>query len=404
MKLTARAVETAKPAAVRREIPDALMPSLYLVVQPSGTKSWAVRYRHNGTTRKFTLGSHPAIDLKAARALAGKALRAAAEGRDPGQEKAQARAARADTIDRAVAQFIERHCKRKNRPRTAQETERLLRLHVMPRWWGRAVSSITRRDVLDVLDRVVDAGAPIAANRVLAATRKLFNWLVARDIIAASPCAGVKPPTDERSRDRVLDDKELRAVWLAAEEIGLPFGAMVKVLVLTGQRRDEVARMEWSEIDFGDKLWTLPRERVKNDEKHEVPLSDAAIAVLKSVPRIAGSRYVFTTNGEAPSSGYSKGKRRLDALLSPDMPPWRLHDLRRTTASGMARLGINLPVIEKVLNHASGSFAGIVGVYQKHEFSEEKRRALDAWGGFVAGLAGDKARKNVVRLRKAQSS
>jgi integrase len=373
MKLTARAVETAKPAAVRREIPDALMPSLYLVVQPSGTKSWAVRYRHNGTTRKFTLGSHPAIDLKAARALAGKALRAAAEGRDPGQEKAQARAARADTIDRAVAQFIERHCKRKNRPRTAQETERLLRLHVMPRWRGRAVSSITRRDVLDVLDRVVDAGAPIAANRV----------------IATSPCAGVKPPTDERSRDRVLDDKELRAVWLAAEEIGWPFGAMVKVLILTGQRRDEVARMEWSEIDFGDKLWTLPRERVKNDEKHEVPLSDTAVAVLKSVPRIAGSRYVFTTNGEAPSSGYSKGKRRLDALLS-GMPPWRLHDLRRTTASGMARLGINLPVIEKVLNHASGSFAGIVGVYQKHGFSQEKRRALEAWAAFVAGLAGDK--------------
>jgi integrase len=389
MKLTARAVETAQPAAVRREIPDALMPSLYLVVQPSGTKSWAVRYRHNGATRKFTLGSHPAIDLKAARALAGKALRAAAEGRDPGQEKAQARAASADTIDRAVAQFIERHCKRKNRPRTAQETERLLRLHVMPRWRGRAVSSITRRDVLDVLDRVVDAGAPIAANRVLAATRKLFNWLLARDIIATSPCAGVKPPTDERSRDRVLDDKEVRAVWLTAEEIGWPFGAMVKVLVLTGQRRDEVARMEWSEIDFGDKLWTLPRERVKNDEKHEVPLSGAAIAVLKSVPRIAGSRYVFTTNGKAPSSGYSKGKRRLDALLS-DMPPWRLHDLRRTTASGMARLGINLPVIEKVLNHASGSFAGIVGVYQKHGFSQEKRRALEAWAAFVAGLAGDK--------------
>ena len=404
MKLTARAVETAKPAAVRREIPDALMPSLYLVVQPSGTKSWAVRYRHNGTTRKFTLGSHPAIDLKAARALAGKALRAAAEGRDPGQEKAQARAARADTIDRAVAQFIERHCKRKNRPRTAQETERLLRLHVMPRWRGRAVSSITRRDVLDVLDRVVDAGAPIAANRVLAATRKLFNWLLARDIIATSPCAGVKPPTDERSRDRVLDDKELRAVWLAAEEIGWPFGAMVKVLILTGQRRDEVARMEWSEIDFGDKLWTLPRERVKNDEKHEVPLSDTAVAVLKSVPRIAGSRYVFTTNGKAPSSGYSKGKRCLDALLSPDMPPWRLHDLRRTTASGMARLGINLPVIEKVLNHASGSFAGIVGVYQKHEFSQEKRHALDAWGAFVAGLAGDRPRKHLVRRRSAQSS
>src|SRR5262245_18774930 len=223
------------------------------------------------------------------------------------------------------------------------------------------VHDITRRDVLDILDRVVDGGAPIAANRVFAAVRKFFNWCVARDILAASPCTGVKPPTAESARDRVLSDDELRLVWQAANKLGGTFGPLVKLLALTGQRRDEVAQMRWNEIDIDNRLWTLPPARVKNNQPHEVPLSGAAVTVLNNVPRAAGSPYVFTTNdGASPASGYSKGKRRIDALLPRDMSPWRLHDLRRSTASGLARLGINLPVIEKVLNHASGSFAGIV--------------------------------------------
>ena len=255
---------------------------------------------------------------------------------------------------------------------------------------------ISRRDVLDVLDRVVDNGAPIAANRVFSAIRKFSNWCVQRDIIAASPCAGVKPPTVERSRDRVLTDDELRRIWHAADKIGPPFGDMVKMLLLTGQRRDEAARMQWNEIDFERRLWTLPAARVKNDKPHEVPLSNAAIELLNSLPRIVGD-YVFTTTGQTPASGYSKGKRRLDALV-PDMPPWRLHDLRRSVASGLARLGINLPVIEKVLNHTSGSFAGIVSVYQHHTFAAEKRAALDAWGRHVEGLTSGKPAQ-IVPLR-----
>ena len=178
------------------------MPGLYLVVQPSGAKGWAVRYRYAGTPRKHTLGAYPAIDLKTARDLASKALRAVAEGRDPGREKIQQRAVKPDTVETVARQFLERHCKRANRPRTARETQRLLDLHVLPRWRSRLMREITRRDVLDLLDRVVDGGKPIAANRTFSAVRKMFNWAVARDIIAASPCAGVKPPTAERSRDR----------------------------------------------------------------------------------------------------------------------------------------------------------------------------------------------------------
>ena len=248
---------------------------------------------------------------------------------------------------------------------------------------------ITRRDVLDVLDRVVDSGAPIAANRTLSAIRKLFNWCVQRDIIAASPCAGVKPPTEERSRDRVLSDAELKTIWIAADQVEGPFGPLIKLLVLTGQRRDEVAKMQWSELDLKARLWTLPPERVKNNQPHEVPLSDAVIAILEFLPRLSGSPFVLTTSGEAPASNYSKNKRRLDMLLSANMPSWRLHDLRRTTASGMARLGINLPVIEKVLNHSSGSFAGIVGVYQRHSFAEEKRKALEAWANHIIEFVTD---------------
>jgi integrase len=378
------------------------LPGLYFIVQPTGARSWAVRYRHQGTSRKHTLGGYPTIDLKAARALGGKALRAAAEGRDPGREKVLARAAKADSVDHIVEEFLERHVRRSNRLRTAQETERLLRQHVLPRWRGRMVHEITRRNVLDILDRVVDGGAPIAANRVFAAVRKFFNWCVARDIIAASPCAGVKPPTAERARDRVLSDDELRLVWAAADKLGGAFGPLVKLLALTGQRRDEVAGMRWDELDLDARLWTLPAGRTKNDKPHDVPLSSAAIAVLKSVPRVADSPFVLTTNGAAPASGYSKNKRRLDALLPADMPAWRLHDLRRTCASGMARLGINLPVIEKCLNHVSGSFAGIVGVYQKHSFADEKRAALEAWGSFVAALVEGKPTSKVVRLRRKQ--
>src|SRR5262245_36372011 len=387
MRLTVKNVEAMRPGADRREIPDGHMPGLYLIVQPSGARSWAVRYRHHGQSRKHTLGSYPAIDLKAARALAGKALRAVAEGRDPGREKFLARTAKADSVDHVVEEFLERHVRRSNRPRTVQGTERLLRQHVLPHWRGRLMHEITRRDVLDILDRVVDGGAPIAANRVHAAVRKFFNWAVARDILAASPCAGVKPPTAERARDRVLSDVELRFVWQATDKLSGTFGPLVKLLALTGQRRDEVARMRWDELDLDARLWTLPAERTKNNKPHEVPLSNAALAALQNVPRIAGSPFVFATNGGAsPVSGYSDGKRRLDALLRADMPAWRLHDLRRTCASGMARLGINLPVIEKVLNHSSGSFAGIVGVYQKHSFADEKRQALEAWGRHVDSL------------------
>jgi integrase len=389
-KLTAKAVEAIKPARARKEIPDALLPGLYLVVQPSGAKSWAVRYRRGGRPRKLTLGPHPALDLKAARELGAKALRSVAEGRDPASEK-QARPVHPDSIEDVVARFIEKHIRRNYRPKPAKEAERLLRVHVLRAWRGRTIGEITRRDAREMLDRIVEAGAPVAANRVHSITRKLFGWAVEHEIIAASPMAGLKAPAVEKSRDRVLTDDELCRVWNAAGQIGDPiYGAVVRVLILTGQRRGEVAGMEQAELDLEGRLWSLPKERTKNARAHDVPLSPQAIAVINNVPRTS-ERFVFSFNDKAPINGFGWPKERLDALCG--FSDWTLHDIRRTVTSGMARLGISLPVIEKVLNHASGSFAGIVGIYQRHDFAGEKAAALKLWGEHVAAIVADKGRR-----------
>lgn len=433
--LTVTRIDNAKATAARQEIPDGLLVGLYLVVQakPSGAKSFAVRYRHAGQTRKLTIGAYPAITLEAARDIGGAALRAAAAGRDPATEKQTAKVeakrqaveevrGKRDLFENIAREFIQRHAMKANRESTWRETARILGLRpspddpadlvdiggdVMSTWKGRKIQDITKRDVIALLDGVNDRGSPIMANRVLSAVRKLFNWCLARDVIQASPCTLVNPPAPERSRDRVLTDDELRQVWNAANEDGWPFGPLVKLLALTGQRLSEVGGMRWDEIDLESKLWTIPAERVKNGQRHEVPLSDAAIAIIKALPRIKTTKgYVFATRRDAAVSGFSRAKDRLDAAIDgavADGPPvehWTFHDLRRTMASGMARLGIQLPVIEKVLNHTSGTFRGVVGVYQRHSFSEEKRAALAAWASFVQSTVTGERLANVVALRK----
>jgi integrase len=369
-KLTVKSIEAAEATEKRREIPDELLPGLYFLVQPSGAKSWAVRYRLNGKSHKHTIGRYPLFDLKAAREAGTKALRAVAEGHEPA-------ARRTDTVDAAAVQFIERHAKRHYRPRPLQEAERLLRRHVLASWRNRRLDSITRADIRALVDSVE---APIMANQTLKFVSKFFNWCVDADLLASSPAAGIKKPFAETSRDRVLTDDELRAVWRAAGGIGYPFGSIVQLLALTGQRRGEVAGMRWNEI-VGD-LWTLPKERTKNARRHTVPLSRQAMAILERAPRI--SDFVFSASGEKSVSGFASPKRLIGGVAG--FTDWRLHDLRRTAASGMARLGVNLPVIEKCLNHVSGSFAGIVGVYQRHEFAEEKREALQKWADYVERL------------------
>ena len=232
------AIERIKPS------PDAYCPGLYLVVQPSGVKSWAVRYRHAGRTCKFTLGPFPAIDLKAARDAGKLALRAVSEGRNPAAEKTKPVVAN-DDVESVVEQFIQRHIVRNYRPKPRKDAERYLRKYVVEKWGGRKISDIGRDDIRDLLELLVD-DAPIAANRLHSIVRTFFGWALEHDIIAASPCARLKRPVrKEGTRDRVLSDGELRRVWLAAGKMGFPYGTVVQLCILTGQRRGEVAGMRW---------------------------------------------------------------------------------------------------------------------------------------------------------------
>ena len=215
---------------------------------------------------------------------------------------------------------------------------------------------------------------------------KFFSWLVERRIIAANPCSAVRRPDASTPRDRVLTDDEIKWFWRACGQMGEPFGPLLKLLLLTGQRRSEVAEMTWAELT--DDTWSLPASRTKNGRPHIVPLSRQARDLIAGVHRVAGAGYVFTTNGSTPVSGWSKTKKRLDAKMleaaraedaKAVIPPFTIHDLRRTAAAGLQRLGVPLPVTERVLNHVSGSFGGIVGVYQRHEYAEERRDALERW-------------------------
>ena len=433
--LTAAAIEKIKPSEARREIPDGLLTGLYFIVQPSGAKSWAVRYRLHGRLRKLTLGKYPVLDLAAARSNAKEALQAVQNGDDPALEKQAKLKAPESTFDRVLRDFLKRYAKPKNR--SWLETARLLGLKpgdakdeiddpdkfkavkggLAAKWRDRDIKSFKRGEVIRELDAIIDRGAPTVANRTLAALRKLFNWAVSRDLLEANPCAGVKAPTAEVSRDRVLSEEELCAFLDACRSLNDPMRTLFLVLLLTGQRREEVAGMTWGEID-GD-TWTIPRERAKNDKAHEVPLCEAVTETLGEVKRIESEKgFVFTTTGKTPVSGFSKAKARIDeGMLSylrqraeergedPEtvtLPAWRTHDLRRTVASGMARLGINLPVIERVLNHVSGSFGGIVGVYQRHEFQDEKRAALEAWANYLESLV--KPAENVFYLNGKASA
>lgn len=406
--LTVQAIDRLKPDAARRlEIPDATLPGLYFIIQPSGAKSWAVRYRHDGRTRKLTLGAYPGLDLARARADGRAALHAVSLGQDPvAERKVGAPSPTRDLIGSVIESFIERHVTPRNRPRTAEETIRILRTKVLPVWDGRKIQEIGRRDVIELLDGIVDAGTPVAANRTLAALSKLFNWATDRGVIDANPCVRIKAPAAETSRDRVLSDDELHLLWRACTAIGWPFGPFVQLLLLTAQRRDEVAKMRRVELREGGTLWTIPAERAKNGQAHDVPLSGTAQAILGSLPRVAGKAgYLISTTGNSGVSGYAKAKARLDAKMlalaredaekagadseAVQIQPWRLHDLRRTAATGMARLGVEPHIVEAVLNHRSGTITGVAKIYNRHAYGPERRAALEAWAAHVAAISGE---------------
>jgi len=409
-RLTTKFIENVKPGNTRREIPDAGCQGLYLIVQAgTGRRSWAVRYRYRGKTRKLTLDGF--VTLAVARQRCTAALQQLEEGIDPAAAKFEAEtlAAQADAekrknaVEQLAARFLEQQRKRL-RPNTLGQVSHVLSTYVLPKWAGRNVSDVRRRDIIDLVEDIADE-RPVMANRTLACLSRFFNWLCERDVIEASPCAGVKRPGREQARDRVLDGNEIASLWKACQQVGGPSAASVQLMLLLGQRRGEIVGMRRSEVE-GD-LWRIPASRMKGRVEHVVPLPTRALALIEAQPIIGDSGFVFTISGRAPVNDPVALKRALDKHMQPKRP-WVFHDIRRSVASGMASLDVPVEAIEKILAHRSGTFRGIVGIYQRHGYVPQMRAALERWSEHVEQLVqgaseGDPARPAALNMPRMTS-
>src|ERR1700730_6941620 len=365
---------------------DVGFPGFGVKVTPKGRKVFVVLYRTGGAgskLRKYTIGPYGRVTLHQARVAAQRVFAAKMEGREPAAEKREAkRRVVADRVEDLLESFI---AQRLSQNRSAGEVARLLRREVGKAWTGKSIHEIRKRDVVEIISPIEQRGAPVAANKTLKSIKTFLRWCVGRAVLDQSPAEGVPLPAKEVARDRVLDDQELAQVILAARKIGGAYGGIVELLALTGQRREEVARLSWEELDLEQRVWTIPKSRTKNAKAHVVHLSEQSIDVLKRAHR--RGPLVFSPLGTKPFQEFSRAKSVLDQLSG--VSGWRLHDLRRTCVSGMARLGVAPHVADKVLNHQSGTISGVAAVYQRHEFLAERQAALDLWGAHIGQLLGE---------------
>ncbi len=408
-KLTERAIErlACEPGKRDRLVFDSEQRGLAVRVTASGGKTYLAQYVTAGSKRRVPLGSVDAISLSAARDAARAVMGQVAQGVDPAtQRKAKAEDAKVEaqrermTLDRLVDDWTRLHLSTR-KPRYQTEAVGTIK-RVFADWLNSPAERLARKDVVQLLDRL----PPSMARAAAAYGRACFAWGAKRDSVGGNPFVSL-PVQATAKRDRVLDDAEGAAVWKAAAGTPAPFGPLVRLLLLTGQRREEVGGMAWPEIAPDLATWTIPAERTKNGQPSVVPLSAPAQAILRS--RLADVReqrrgLVFPGEGGAKNPAFqswSKAKAKLDR--DSGVTDWRLHDLRRTVATGLQRLGVRLEVTEAVLNHVSGSRGGIVGIYQRHDWAAEKRTALDGWAAhLMAAVAGADAGPKVVPMRRTR--
>lgn len=427
INLTDRSLLALKPAIAgkRAMVWDGIQPNLAVRVTDKGRRSFVVVRRLPGAAKPTwtVLGQYPTISLANARRAAREALGAMAEGKHPSELREQKRRAAAErtasTFGAVAEDFIRRYEQRRDRDgrllRTAADTAADIRRFLVPAWGDRPIAAITHRDLITTVEAILDRGdkdqpgrrrregGPNAARHALAAARLVFGWAFGRDLIAVNPCARIKaaevhgaPP----ARDRVLSDDELRTVWRVAGETPYPYGPLVHLLMLTGQRLGEIAEARWSEVDLDQAVLIIPAERMKGKIAHTVPLTPAAVAILEGLPRFAGGDFLFSgTFGHKPFSGFSKAKARFDKAAG-IAANWTLHDIRRSVRTNLSSLGV-LPVIaELTIGHKQ---QGIAAVYDRHRYDNEKRDALLKWEArlltIVVAREPQPQDDNVVRLR-----
>jgi len=344
-------------------------------------------YRFNGTARRMTLGTYPTMSVAEAHAAHAQAKLNLTHGEDPGAKLVKERYAHrtASTVNELAQEYLEKWAKK--RKRSWEEDERMLNKDVLPALGRFKAKEITRRDIIKLLDTIVDRGAPIVANRTFEIVRKMFNFAVERGILEASPCLNIRAPSAEKQRDRVLNEEEIRAFWNNLDETNMDKGTRLalRFSLVTAQRRGEIISMEWSEIEQESGWWTIPAHKAKNNLAHRVPLSPLARTILNEAKKLSGdSQYIFPSpysdKHMAPGAVTRALGRNRELLGVQSFTP---HDLRRTAASLMTSIGISRLVVGKILNHTESS---VTAVYDRHSYDKEKVSALTAWSSKLSSI------------------
>jgi integrase len=369
-----------------------------LRIRAGGSRKWIFDYRIGGVKRRHIIGSATAMDAEEARRKARKLRVQVDEGKDPAVEKATKKVASALLLASVAEDYLK--AREKNmKPRSHQESSRHLRKHWKP-LHNLSVSGVSRPVIAAHLRKIAEESGGVTADRARATLSAMYGWAIGEGLVESNPVIGTNKTHEDKPRERVLSDSELAAIWKAAPDNG--YGRVVKLLMLTAQRREEIGGLRWSEIKDGDDAKKarieLPSDRTKNSRPHDVPLSTVALKVLDGHPSIEDRDLVFG-DGEGGYSGWSRSKERLDTVCK--VKDWTLHDLRRTAATRMADLGVQPHIIEVVLNHVSGHKAGVAGIYNRSTYASEKRDALDRWASHLRVVLAQADGAKVTRLRSA---
>jgi integrase len=363
-------------------------------IRKGGSRNYVVRYRLGGLERRHTIGSVSVLSVEEARRKARRVLVAVDEGRDPTAERATKKASDSLLFSSVAADYL--GAKQSTlRPRSLVEVTRYLN-HGWKPLHGLPISSVSRAVVASHLREIAKSGAS-AANRARSTLSAMYAWAIGEGLCETNPVDGTNKPEEGKPRDRVLSDPELVAIWNTATDGD--FGPAVRLLMLTAQRRKEIGDLRWSEIDMGAKTITLPADRTKNKRAHTVPLSDAALEVLRSIPK-RNERDLLFGRGAGGYAGWSDGKRAIDQRLGTSVKPWTLHDLRRTGATRMADSGVQPHIIEAVLNHVGGHKGGVAGIYNRATYEPEKREALETLASYIRTAIAKSTGANVTRLAR----
>lgn len=424
-KIVKRTVDAQHPGAKDQFFWDDELKGFGLKVTPAGSKVYLIQYRLGGRgvkTKRYTIGRHGSPwTPAAARDEAERLLTLARQGVDPAEDKERRQREANDLAFGSYAdKFLEEYVQQEWKA-SYGDAESAFRLHMRPVFKSKPLPAIRRQDISALFD-TIPAKQVALRRKVFAILGRMFRWAVGRGDLDRSPLEGFEAPPAAKARDRALKDWEMRLAWLAAGEMGYPFGPFYRLLIGLGQRREEVSGLDWKELHRASAEWHLPASRAKNELASLIHLSPLMVAELDTIA--GGEKWprkglIFTTTGETPISGYSKAKKRLGAAMlklgrkearetgdDPDhveIEPWRSHDLRRTLATGLQRLGVRFEVTEAVLNHVSGSKSGVAGVYQRHDWKDEKRAAWNAWGAHIEQLITGADASNVIALAERRA-